>query len=96
MSLEVPPHLESAILERVRSGTYRSAEEALELAVRLLAWAEDDPVGKRQLLRLAIRKGIDDSEAGDVIDGDEVAREMRALARGERPEDLPLRPGGEN
>jgi hypothetical protein len=85
MALAVPPHLESLVLERVRSGVYRSPEAVLELAVQLLVWAERDPVGKRQLLRLSIQGGIDDAEAGDVIDGEEVARRMRARARGENP-----------
>jgi len=83
MSLEIDPSLEAVILERVRSGIYRSADEALWLAVHLLVWAEGDPAGKLQLLRLATQAGIDDSEAGDVIRGDEVARRMRERARGD-------------
>jgi predicted transcriptional regulator len=54
-------------------------------------------VGKRQLLRLAIQAGIDDSEAGDVFDGEDVIREMRERARGETaPEHLPLHPERES
>jgi putative addiction module CopG family antidote len=85
MALAVPPHLESLVLERVRSGVYPSAEEVLELALRLLVWAEGDPAGKRQILRLAIQAGIEDSEAGNVVPGDEVARRMRKRVRGEDP-----------
>ena len=85
MPLEVPPQVETIIQERVRSGVYRSPEEVLELAVQLLVWAEGDPVGKRQLLRLAIQAGIDDAEAGDVFDGVDVIREMRERARGQEP-----------
>jgi predicted transcriptional regulator len=85
MALAVPSHLEPAILERVRSGVYRSPEEVLELAVQLLAWAEDDPVGKRQLLKLAMKAGSNDAEAGDVFDGEDVIREMWERASGDDP-----------
>jgi Arc/MetJ-type ribon-helix-helix transcriptional regulator len=90
MALVVPSHLEPVILERVRSGGYHSPDAVLDLALQLLAWAEGDPVGKRQILRLALQVGIKDSEAGDVFDGEEVIREMRERARGETtPEHLP-------
>jgi antitoxin ParD1/3/4 len=95
--LVVPSHLEPAVLERVRSGVYRSPEAVLERALQLLAWAENDSEGKRQLLRLALQAGIDDSEAGDVFDGEEVIREMRERARGETtPEHLPIHPERES
>jgi len=84
-------------MERVRSGGYHSPEAVLERALQLLAWAENDAEGKRQLLRLAIQTGIDDSEAGDVFDGEEVIREMRERARGETtPEHLPIHPERES
>jgi antitoxin ParD1/3/4 len=95
--LVVPSHLEHAVLERVRSEVYRSPEAVLERALQLLAWAENDPEGKRQLLRLELQAGIDDSEAGDVFDGEEVIREMRERARGETPpEHLPIHPERES
>ena len=77
----VPPHVAQAVLERVRSGVYRDSDEVLTLALQLLEWGESDPVGKRQLLRFAIAAGDADAEAGRIISGEEVAREMRARVR---------------
>ena len=64
MVLDVSLEYEEAVLERVRSGLYASTDGVLTWALMLLEWAESDPVGKRQLQRLAaIAAGLGDSEA---------------------------------
>ena len=62
--VRVSPEVEAAVLQRVRSGVYRDSDEVLTLAMQLMEWAENDPTGKRQLLRFAIGAGIADAEAG--------------------------------
>jgi hypothetical protein len=81
MVAAVSPAVEEAVLERVRSGMYRSSEEVFTLALQLLEWAEGDPIGKRQLLRLAMDAGFDDSEAGRTVSGEDVAARSLAPAR---------------
>ena len=83
MSLEVPPDVEAAVLQRVGTGLYHTADEVLRAAMHVLAWAETDAAGKLQLIRRAIQAGIDEAERGELVKGEEVAREMRELARGD-------------
>lgn len=85
MTLEVPADLEAAIEERVRAGLYRAPDEVIRAALRLLAWAENDPAGKRELVRLANQAAVEGAERGDDIPGDELARWMRDHVRGEQP-----------
>jgi len=83
MSLDVSPEIEAAVLERVRAGVYRSADEVLRAALHILGWAEGHPEGKRELLRHAVKAGADDAERGDLIEGDEIMRRMRERAQGD-------------
>jgi Arc/MetJ-type ribon-helix-helix transcriptional regulator len=62
--VRVSPEIEAAVLQRVGSGVYRDADEVLTLAMQLMEWAENDPTGRRQLLRFANRSRDADSEAG--------------------------------
>jgi predicted transcriptional regulator len=80
--IRVPPEVEAAVLERVRSGVYHTADQVLTLAIQMLTWAENDPAAKRQLLKFALAAGIADADAGRTISGEEVIEEMRARARG--------------
>jgi len=70
--VQVPPAVAAAVLERVRSGIYCDADEVLTIALQLLAWAENEPVGKRQLLHFAVAAEIADSDAGLTSSGEEV------------------------
>lgn len=47
-----------AVLKRVRGGFYHSADEVLGSAMHALKWAEDDPVGRAQLLKFAVGTGL--------------------------------------
>jgi putative addiction module CopG family antidote len=84
MSLDVSPELEAAVRKLVRSGVYHSADEVLETALHMLEWAEGHPDGKRELLRHALQAGVDDEDAGNLIDAEEVFRRARERARGEQ------------
>ena len=80
---DVSPEIEAAVLERVRAGRYRSAEEVLRAAIHILEWAERHPEGKRELLRHAVKAGADDAERGDVVPGEEIIRGMKERSAGE-------------
>ena len=83
MPIQLPPHVEAVIQEKVTSGLYANPEEAIDAAVRLL----EDYDRRLQRLRAAIAKG----EAGEEIPWtpelmDEISREAEARRRrGEKP-----------
>lgn len=83
MSLNVPPEFERAVLERVQSGTYSSADDVFLAALAALQEAEADEV-ENELLRREIEIGIHSAENEPLIPGDEVIAYMRAVARGAR------------
>lgn len=84
MSLDVSPELEAAVRKLVQSGVYHSASDVLEMALHMLEWAEGHPDGKREMLRHALQAGVDDEDAGNLIDAEEVFRRARERARGEQ------------
>ena len=91
LPVAVSPEIEEAVLERVRSGHYRSIDHVLTVALRLLAWAETDPVGKAELVRLAAAHagaGDSEAEAGTAVSGEGVPARTPAPSRRR----LPLHP----
>jgi putative addiction module CopG family antidote len=88
MTIQLPADVEALIRQKVASGRYPSAEEALSAAVRLL------DVYDRRLLQLQakIRIGLDELDRGEGREltpelWDEIDREAdEALRRGEPPD----------
>ncbi len=70
MSITLTPELEKRIEEKVKSGAYRSSDEALSEAVQLL----DERDRKLESLRADIAAG---EASGEPIDGDIVFSELR-------------------
>jgi len=80
-TIRVPPEVASAVLGRVRSGSYRDADEVLTRAMQLMTWAEGNPIGQRQLLKFAVDADIADAKAGRRVPGEEVVAHRRARTR---------------
>lgn len=55
----------------------------VSLAMQALDWAENDPVGKRQLLKFAIEAGAADAEAGRLLPAEVVFQRVRECAHEE-------------
>lgn len=68
ISAELGGKLESVVDELVRNGRYNSKSEVLREGVRLVQERE----ARLAQLDAAIQKGLDDVEAGRVVDADEV------------------------
>ncbi len=77
MNVSLTPELEQLVHEKVKSGRYLSASEVIREALRLLE--ERDKVREMRLeaLRKEIAVGIEQGDPADVIDGEEVFRELR-------------------
>ena len=76
MNISLTPELEQYINEQVKSGKYASVSEIVGEALRLL-W-ERDRIREARLAELKekIREGIEASERGEVVDGEEFFAEL--------------------
>ena len=77
MNVSLTPELEQLVHEKVKTGRYLSASEVVREALRLLE--ERDRIREARLftLRSEIAVGIEQGDKGEVIDGEEVFRELR-------------------
>lgn len=77
MNVSLTPELEQLVYEKVKSGRYLSASEVVREALRLLE--ERDKIRETRLftLRKEIAIGIEQGDKGEVVDGEEVFRELR-------------------
>ena len=77
MNVSLIPELEQFIQSQVESGKYTSADEVILAGIRLLE--ERDRIYKNRFeeLRQEVMLGIEDSEQGQVVDGEMVFRELR-------------------
>ena len=77
MNVNLTPELEKLIQDKVKSGLYNNQSEVVREALRLLS--ERDELRRAHLtgLRDALAKGLAEADRGELLDGDEVLREMR-------------------
>lgn len=76
MNVSLTPELEQFVHAKVKSGRYLSASEVVREALRLLE--ERDRLREMQLqtLREKIAIGIEQSDRGELLDGEEVFQEL--------------------
>ncbi len=67
MNVSLTPELDNFIAEKVASGFYSSASEVIRESLRLLK--EQDELRRRRIeeLRKDIKKGLDQSDKGEVL-----------------------------
>jgi antitoxin ParD1/3/4 len=73
MNIELSPEAIQFVEGLVAAGQFRSADEAVAEGVRLLM--------SQQQLRAEIQKGIDELDAGQGLDGEQVFAELRERAK---------------
>ena len=73
MSLNIPTEFERAVLERVRSGRYASAEDVLRACLEALRDVEES----EETLARELQAGLDELERGEGIPGDLAFAMMR-------------------
>jgi antitoxin ParD1/3/4 len=76
MSVSLTPELEQFIHEKVRSGSYLSASEVVREGLRLLEERERLYQTKLAKLQQEIAIGIEQSDQGEVFDGEVVIQEL--------------------
>jgi antitoxin ParD1/3/4 len=77
MNVSLSPELEKLIEEKVKSGMYNSASEVIRAGLRLLQEQDELRAIRLRELKAGIRKGVDQIERGEVVDGDRVFKELR-------------------
>ena len=79
MKLDVPQDLEILIEKRLSTGRYTSAEDvlrrALEAQDEVETWSEEE----RQAVSSHVEEGFLQSERGELIDGEQVRRDLDAM-----------------
>ncbi len=89
MNVSIPSELEQFIDAQVTSGRYRSTNELIQDALRLLQERE----ARRQALREEIGKKIDEgweaAERGELFDGEAVFEELLRQSKNHRPASAP-------
>ena len=79
MQLNVPPDLETLIHKRLSSGGYTSVEDVLRRALEAQDAEENWTDEERRALSAHIEKGYLQAERGELIDGAQARREIRAM-----------------
>ncbi|MBN4002404.1 type II toxin-antitoxin system ParD family antitoxin [Nostoc sp. LPT] len=76
MNVSLTPELEQLVKDKVNSGRYHSVSEVMGEALRLLD--ERDRLQEKRLaeLKAKIQEGIEASERGEVVEGEEVFAEI--------------------
>jgi antitoxin ParD1/3/4 len=79
MQLNVPPDLETLINKRLSGGGYTSIEDVLRRALEAQdaeeSWTEEE----RRALSAHIEEGYQQAERGELIDGEQVRREIQVM-----------------
>jgi Arc/MetJ-type ribon-helix-helix transcriptional regulator len=79
VQLNVPPDLETLINKRLSSGGYETVEDVLRQALEAQdaeeSWTEEE----RQALSAHIEEGYQQAERGELIDGAQVRRDIKAM-----------------
>lgn len=69
MNVSLSPELEDLINSKVESGMYNSASEVVRAGLRLIQERDELHQQKLAALRADIQLGLDDIEAGRIVDG---------------------------
>lgn len=79
MHLEVPPDLEKLIEKRISTGAYSSVEDVLRRALEAQdaeeSWTEEE----RRMFSRHIEEGFRQSEAGDLVNGEQARRDIQTM-----------------
>ena len=84
MNVSVGREFEEFARKKVASGDYASVSEVVRDGLRLLKEKDLMLEARLQSLRSEIQVGIDQAEAGELLDGSDVMQELRQVLRKNR------------
>jgi antitoxin ParD1/3/4 len=76
MNVSLTPELEQYVHSKIKSGRYLSASEVVREALRLLEERDQLRTIRLETLRKEIAIGIEQSDRGEVFDGEAVIQEL--------------------
>ncbi|MBD2532623.1 type II toxin-antitoxin system ParD family antitoxin [Nostoc flagelliforme FACHB-838] len=76
MNVSLTPELEQLVKDKVNSGRYHSVSEVMGEALRLLDERDRSQEQRLAELKAKIQEGLEASERGEVVDGEEVFAEI--------------------
>jgi antitoxin ParD1/3/4 len=76
VNISLTPELEQLVKDKVNSGRYHSVSEVMGEALRLLDERDRHREQRLAELKAKIQEGIEASERGEVVDGEEVFAEI--------------------
>ena len=85
MNVSVGKDFEEFVKNKVASGDYASVSEVVRDGLRLLREKDLLLEARLQALRGEIQKGLDQADAGQLLNGPAVMAELRAQIKGGRP-----------
>jgi antitoxin ParD1/3/4 len=86
LNVSLTPELERFVQTRVASGRYQTASEVVREGLRLLEEREQAREAALEELRAKIRRGTEEAEKGELLDGETVFEEIRRLSARRRTE----------
>jgi antitoxin ParD1/3/4 len=80
MNISLTPELEHFVHARVASGLYQTASEVVREGLRLLEEREHARETALEELRAKIRRGVEQADRGELLEGEAVFEEVRQLS----------------
>ena len=84
MNVSLTPELEQFVQSRVSSGRYQTASEVIREGLRLLEEREHARDVAMEELRAKIRRGAEQADRGELLDGESVFEEIRQRSASRR------------
>lgn len=78
MNVSLTEELRELVEAKVSTGYYKSASEVIREGLRLLAERDDIVALKHQAIRAKIAEGIEQADAGTLVDGEEAVVRVRS------------------
>jgi antitoxin ParD1/3/4 len=86
LNVSLTPELEQFVQSRLASGRYQTASEVIREGLRLLEEREQSREAALEELRAKIRRGREQADRGELLDGDAVFEEIQQLSTRRRLE----------
>jgi antitoxin ParD1/3/4 len=79
VNISITPELDAFLQNRVQSGRYQTTSEVVREGLRLLQRQEIERDEAFRQLKAKLKRGAAQADAGQLLDGDEVFKELRQL-----------------
>lgn len=80
MNVSLTPELEKFVHDRVSSGRYQTASEVIREGLRILEEREAVREATLEELRAKIRRGAEQADRAELLDGEQVFDEIRQMS----------------